>query len=51
MLTMKPSALMMGGFIAMVIVAGLFGPWMISVILSVLVAACVLTYGASRAEN
>jgi hypothetical protein len=51
MLTAKPSAMLMGGFIAVVIIAGFFGPWMISVILSLLVAACALTYGTSSAEG
>lgn len=51
MLTMKPSVLLMGGFIVAVIIAGLFGPWMISVILSMLVAACALCYGTGRAHH
>lgn len=37
-------SILMGVFIAGVIVAGLFGPYMISILMAVLVAACVVRF-------
>lgn len=39
------STILMGAFIGGVIIAGLFGPYMISVFLMLLVAACVARFG------
>lgn len=42
-MTQKRSTYLMGAFIGLVIIAGLFGPWGISVILGALATACALT--------
>lgn len=39
------STILMGAFIGGVIIAGLFGPYMISVFLTLLVAACIARFG------
>lgn len=45
------STILMGAFICGVIIAGLFGPYMISVFLMVLVAACIARFGVRADLN
>ena len=44
----KTSDVLMAGFIVSVILAGLFGPWGISLVLGLLACACVLCVARTR---